>query len=195
MSKNKVRAKLQNCLACVFNSNVEIRIAGSSGRPQLLKSYRVIYSYQIRVLRRMNHLPKRLLEENYFKTVVPQVAYCICVWGSCSVSMFNELQNLHVRAGRIIHHISKNFLDSDVFDFVKWEDLGYLYKRRLAIEIYKINRGLNGRLSPFVNFTESKPKGPLLEFRRTKTDLERNSVYFRGPIVLNSNCQNLGSGI
>ena len=35
MSKNRVRAKLQNCCACVFNSNVEIRIAGSSGRPQL----------------------------------------------------------------------------------------------------------------------------------------------------------------
>ena len=36
MSKNRVRAKLQNCRACVFNSNVEIRIAGFSGRPQLV---------------------------------------------------------------------------------------------------------------------------------------------------------------
>ena len=33
---------------------------------------------------------------------------------------------------------------------------------------------------------ESRRRGPLLEFRRTKTDLERNSLYFRGLIIWNS---------
>ena len=32
---NRVRAKLQNCCACVCKSDVEIRIAGSSPRRQL----------------------------------------------------------------------------------------------------------------------------------------------------------------
>ena len=36
--QNRVRAKLYNCSACVCKSNVEIRIAGSFCRPQLLCS-------------------------------------------------------------------------------------------------------------------------------------------------------------
>ena len=34
--QNQVRAKLYNCGACVCKSNVEIRIAGSFFRPQLM---------------------------------------------------------------------------------------------------------------------------------------------------------------
>ena len=77
--------------------------------------------------------------------------------------MFNEFVNLQVKAGRFIHRIPKNFLDIDVLDFIKWEDPGYLYKRRLAIEIFKISHGLNDRLSPFVNF-----KAHFLNFDRQK---------------------------
>ena len=36
VEQNRVRARLYNCRACVCKSNVKIRIAGSSCRPQLL---------------------------------------------------------------------------------------------------------------------------------------------------------------
>ena len=128
----------------------------------------------------------QLLEEIYFKTIIPQITYCIGVWGSCSGSMFAEIERLHVKAGRIIHKISRNVSDFDVLDLIKWQDLGYLYKRRLAIEVFKVKEDLNNRLSSFVNFSKSTRKGPLLEIKRVKSETGRNSFLFRAPIVWNS---------
>ena len=56
--------------------------------------------------------------------------------------------------------------------------LGYLYKRRLAIEVFKVK--------PFFNFIESKRRGVLLEEKRKKTELGRNSFSCRGTVVWNS---------
>ena len=41
-------------------------------------------------------------------------------------------------------------------------------------------------LLPFLTFTKSKYKGLLLELKRKKTEVGRNSFSFRGPIVWNS---------
>ena len=46
-----------------------------------------------------------------------------------------------------------------VLSYIKWQDLGHLYKRRLATEVFKVRQGLNPRLLPFFNFTESKHRG------------------------------------
>ena len=100
--------------------------------------------------------------------------------------MFAEIERLHVKAGRIIHKISRNVSDFDVLDLIKWQDLGYLYKRRLAIEVFKVKEDLNNRLSSFVNFSKSTRKGPLLEIKRVKSETGRNSFLFRAPIVWNS---------
>ena len=77
-------------------------------------------------------------------------------------------------------------MDREVLDPIKRQDLGYLYKRRLEIEVFKVKQGLNSRILPFFTFTESKRKGPLLEIQRIKTDLGKNSFYFRAPIAWNS---------
>ena len=81
---------------------------------------------------------------------------------------------------------SRNVSDFDVLDLIKWQDLGYLYKRRLAIEVFKVKEDLNNRLSSFVNFSKSTRKGPLLEIKRVKSETGRNSFLFRAPIVWNS---------
>ena len=143
-------------------------------------------SRQLCVLKSMRYLSSQLLEEIYFKTIIPQITYCIGVWGSCSGSMFTEIEWLHVKAGRIIHKIPRNVSDFDVLDLIKWQDLGYLYKRRLAIEVFKVKEDLNNRLSSFVNFSKSTRKGPLLEIKRVKSETGRNSFLFRAPIVWNS---------
>ena len=41
---------------------------------------------------------------------------------------------------RIIHKISHNTVDCDLLQRVDWQHLGYLYKRRLAIELFKVIR-------------------------------------------------------
>ena len=143
-------------------------------------------SRQLCVLKSMRYLSSQLLEEMYFKTIIPQITYCIGVWGSCSGSMFAEIERLHVKAGRIIHKIPRNVSDFDVLDSIKWQDLGYLYKRRLAIEVFKVKEGLNNGLSFFVNFSKSTRKGPLLEIKRVESETGRNSFLFRAPIVWNS---------
>ena len=143
-------------------------------------------SRQLCVLKSMRYLSSQLLEEIYFKTIIPQITYCIGVWGSCSGSMFAEIERLHVKAGRTIHKIPRNVSDFDVLDLIKWQDLGYLYKRRLAIEVFKVKEDLNNRLSSFVNFSKSTRKGPLLEIKRVKSETGRNSFLFRAPIVWNS---------
>ena len=90
------------------------------------------------------------------------------------------------RIFRPVMKISKNCLEHEVLDLIKWQDLGYLYKRRLAIEFFKVKQDLSSWLLPFDPLTESKRKGPLLEINRIKTDLGRISFYFRAPILCNS---------
>ena len=132
-------------------------------------------------------LPPKLLEEIYLKTIISQLPYCIAVWGNFAVAMFTEIVRLDIKVARIIHKIPEDILDCNVLDHIKWQDLGYLYKRRIAIEVFKVKQGLNNRLLPFLTFTKSKYKGPRLELKRKKTEVGgRNSFWFRAPTVWNS---------
>ena len=97
-----------------------------------------------------------------------------------------EIENFHIKVGRFIHRVPQNILESEVLSYIKWQDLGYLYKRRLAIEVFKVKQGLNHRLLPFFTFIESKRRGVLLEVKRKKAELGRNSFSYRGIVVWNS---------
>jgi len=89
--------------------------------------------------------------------------------------MFTEIERLHIKVARIIRKIPEDILNCNVLDHIKWQDLGYLYKRRIAIEAFKVKQGLNNRLLPFLTFTISKYKGLLLELTRQKTEVGSNS--------------------
>ena len=154
-------------------------------KDQLEKTHKSLSS-QYRVLKKMKYLSPKLLEAFYFRAVIPQITYCISVWGNCSVAKLYEIENLHIKVGRFIHRVPQNILESEVLSYIKWQDLGYLYKRRLAIEVFKVKHGLNHRLMPFFTFTESKRRGVLLEVKRKKTELGRNSFSYRGIVVWNS---------
>ena len=56
------------------------------------------YCNQINMLKRIRHLPSKLLEDIYFKTIIPHVTLSISVWGSCSPTTFAEIDRLHLRA-------------------------------------------------------------------------------------------------
>ena len=51
----------------------------------------------------MRQLPPKVLEEIYFKSIIPAVIYGIVVWGNCSSVMLNSLTPIHERAARLIH--------------------------------------------------------------------------------------------
>ena len=63
------------------------------------------FSKKIGALRRMSYLPKSILDEIYFKTIIPSITYGISVWGNCSQSLLNRLDHIHARACRIINRL------------------------------------------------------------------------------------------
>ena len=113
----------------------------------------------------MRHVPPKLLEEIYFKTIIPRVTFSISVWGSCSPATF---------AAKLIHTLPKHIMDCDILQYVHWQNLGHIYKRKLATEMFKAKHLLN-RLSPHVNkAVESRRKGKLMEVPRKNLDLGRD---------------------
>ena len=38
-----------------------------------------------------------------FKAILPSVTYGMLVWGSCGAALFSELENIHVRAAKLIY--------------------------------------------------------------------------------------------
>ena len=142
------------------------------------------YCNQINILKRMRHLPSKVLEFIYFKTIIPRVTFSISVWGSCSPANFAEIDRLHLRVAEIIHSLPMNIKECDILQHVHWQSLGYIYKRRIATEMFKAKHMLN-RLSLHVKTTASKRKGKLMEVPRKSLELGRDSLLFRGLVVWN----------
>ena len=69
------------------------------------------YCNQINMFKRIRHLPLKLLEDIYFKTIIPHVTFSISVWGSCSPTTFAEIDRLHFRAAKIIHSLLTNTME------------------------------------------------------------------------------------
>ena len=85
------------------------------------------------MLRHLKFLPKEALETIYFKAVIPCVTYDIAVWASCSSSLLDGLESVHIRAARVIHNIPKRVKKQDILNYVNWQSLKYFYTKRLLI--------------------------------------------------------------
>ena len=93
-------------------------------KPQV-KELHIKFGGKLKFLKRFKGLPSSVLEEIYFKGIVPNITYCIAIWGSCSASTFKVLEHLHLKAAKLIHKLPSETPDSDVLDLVKWKPLGY----------------------------------------------------------------------
>ena len=65
----------------------------------------ISFSKKVGVLRRMSYLSKSVLEEIYFKPIIPSVTNGIVVWANCSQPLLNSLDYTHAQACRIINHL------------------------------------------------------------------------------------------
>lgn len=92
----------------------------------------------------------KLLEDTYFKTIIPLVTFSISVWGRFSPATFVEIKGLHLKAAKIIEWLPKNIMDCDILQRVHRQNLGWFYKRRLAIEMSKEAKHMLNRLSQYV---------------------------------------------
>jgi hypothetical protein len=81
--------------------------------------------------------------------------------------------------------------DSDVLDLVKWKPLGYIYKRRLASIMYQVfHNSLPDQLTGLFEIRNTDNNYNLRRINdfsnvRYNSNLGRNSVRYRGPIVWN----------
>ena len=58
-----------------------------SWKPQV-KALHTMFGGKLKFLKKFKALPPSVLEEIYFKGIVPGITYCIAIWGSCSPSTF-----------------------------------------------------------------------------------------------------------
>ena len=71
-------------------------------KPQV-KELHTKFGGKLKFLKKFKGLPSSVLEEIYFKGIVPSITYCIAIWGSCSPSTFKVLEHLHLKAAKLIH--------------------------------------------------------------------------------------------
>ena len=64
-------------------------------------------STKVKQLKGMRSLPADILETICFRGILPSVTYGLGIWGSCSTSLLEELENMYRRSARIIHKIPK----------------------------------------------------------------------------------------
>ena len=91
-----------------------------------------------------------------------------------------------MRAARIIKRISKTVKDHDVLKLVNWQNIVYIYKRRIASEMYKVvHSPASHRLQDLFKIVETMTKGKQLQIKRTNTELGKNFLFFCRPVVWN----------
>ena len=120
------------CLGVVIDHNL-------NWKPQI-KMLHSKFGGKLKFLKSMKGLPTCVLEEIYYKGIVPSITYCIAVWGSCSLSLFNDLEHLHIKAAKLIHKLPSGTPDCDTLKRAKWKPLSYIYKRRLASIMYQMHK-------------------------------------------------------
>ena len=118
-------------------------------------------------------------------SIVPSITYCIAVWGSCSLSLFNDLEHLHIKAAKLIHKLPSGTPDCDALKRAKWKPLSYIYKRRLASIMYQVHNDilpvqLTALLGTRSNETSYKlRRSNDFSLVRYHSELGRNSIRYR----------------
>ena len=108
------------------------------------------------------------------------------MWGNRSPAIFDNIVKQHIRAARIIKRIPKTVKDHEVLKLANWQNIAYIYKRRIASEMYKVvHSPASHRLQDLFKIVETRTKGKQLQIKRTNTELGKNSLFFRGPVVWN----------
>ena len=90
----------------------------------------------------MEHLPIKIQQEIYFKTVVRSVTYSILAWGTNSNAVMDATDTLHCRAAKLMHKVKDaNLTNEQVMNKVKWQPTSYVYKKRLPSYLHTIYHG------------------------------------------------------
>ena len=139
-----------------------------------------LFSQKVGALKRMRQLPPKVLEEIYFKSIIPAMIYCILVWGKCSSALLNSLNPIHDRAARLIHN-------QDDLQSLNWLPLSYFYKRRLLLFMFDVikHNVPDDLASLFTLKSGSRPsrRGSQFVIPCVKYEMGKQSIQYRGPTI------------
>ena len=102
-----------------------------------IKKVTKVFCAKVGQLRRMSYLSVNVQEETYFKNIIATVTYGLSVWGTCSPSLMSDIEKIHQRAAGIIHKIPKSIPDNEVLHTVNWDEIDYIYKRKIIVLMHK----------------------------------------------------------
>ena len=102
----------------------------------------------------------------------------------------NELESCHIRAARIINKVPKSVNNADVLTTVKWKDLSYMYKRRLACLSHQVynNNIIEEIQSLFKKKDYTRDMRDCIQFMlpRPRSNIGRSSFKYRAALVWNN---------
>ena len=162
-----------------------------------------LFSKKVAVLKRIKFLPKPILETIYYKTIIPSVLYGISVWGCCSSALIGDVDQIHLRATRIIHNIPCNIPNDDIMKAPYWNSINLFYIKRLLVITYNIYYGncvepLNDLIVKLIT-TYNFRKSLNVEVPRLRTEVGRSFFRHRAALTWNllpddiKNCSNLAT--
>ena len=154
-----------------------------------IDSVKKSFTQKVGALKRMRILPKKVLEEIYFKTIIPSVTYGISVWGNCSPSALNSLNHIHARAARIVNNLDSTMADDTCLMKSDWLPISYFYKKSVLFLLHKVYFGTTTQsiCELFSKRVSSRSSRVPNQFNviRFRSETGRNSLRYRGPVIWN----------
>ena len=125
MNGNNIRQVTKTkCLGVTIDSH----LSWSDHILNITKSFNSKFAF----LKRISFLPQPVMEEIYFKTIIPSVVYGMLVWGTCLESRLSPLEKLHARAAKIVCKLGRETSSDQAILTTGWMKLSYIYKKRIA---------------------------------------------------------------
>ena len=118
--------------------------------------------------------------------IVPKIRYGLLVWGTCSNNLLQKIECQHIKAARIVRKTNEKVKDPEVLQRENWNNIEYICKRKIAVEMYKIVKGAEGhRLKGMYTIKCSTGTGEKVEIERLKSETEQKALKYRGSILWN----------
>ena len=111
------------------HSDISIKISSMSYEKHEFHHSQYSFANKLSLLKRPRFLPKEVLEDFYFKIILPSVNYGLVLWGSCcNTELIHSIERLHCRAARIIYNLPKDMASTEVPERSAWTNINFHYK-------------------------------------------------------------------
>ena len=118
------------------------------------------------------------------------VTYCIPVWGGCTAPLLNKLEEIHIKAARLIHDLPRDRDNTYILQKVNWLPLSYMYKKAILKHVhqafYQAGPAQITELFSVKAETYNSRRSKQLVLNRPKMEIGRLSIRHRGAMIWNS---------